>query len=154
MSRSRRPCVTVLIVAVFFASVLPAGGQEAIQRGAAFAEALLPVGLFLAQGADTLPRLAAVGAAALFATAPNALMLISEASGDAVWTRSLRVANFWIDAVAAAGSLGVGVALWAGAFGVSPSNQTMGAVYVALSLPLAFGALMDSMPFAVEAATP
>lgn len=148
----RRAAIVILCCASFLAVSSPVFAYDELQRSFAVVETLVPVALVFAQGADNLPEFAAFAGSLLLLSTPNVAMLLSEAAGLGGLTRTLRDVNFWIDAVAAVGSLGIGIAMWAGVFGTEPDIRGQGAIYVGLSLPLAFGALIDTIPFAVEPA--
>ena len=147
--RMARACVLILGVLILAAPL--SYSADRINRSVAAAEAFVPAALLLFQGTDTPFELAVFGGSVALQTIPNVVMLIGEASGRPGLTRWSRWINFGIDAGLTGGLIGVGIAHFAGAFGQASDVRSLGAYYLALSLPAAIAAFADFFPFSVEA---
>jgi len=137
-------CLVCLVGAV-------AHSSDGLQRTIAVAETTLPLAFLGLQGTDTTFDYAVFLASIGLNTVPNVVMLVGEATGRSSLTRYSRWFNFGVDAAAAAGLLGVGIAYLAGAFGDGADTRGRGALYLGMSIPAGVAAFSDFLPYAVEA---
>lgn len=138
-----------LVLAFALVAATTASGQDRFLRTVSIAETVAPLGLLLVQGIDDGTEAALLTGAILLHSTPSALLLIAESAGNAPMTRLFRLVSSGAAATSAAVSLGMGIAVFAGAFPELGWREYAPSL-MAASVPALFAALVDLLPYAIE----
>jgi hypothetical protein len=146
---SRRVVLLILAATLLGTAVHDAEAQDGFYRTVALSESLVPVGILLGAGVDTPLEAGLVLGSIALHTAPNVVLLVAEANGNARLTRIARLLSSGAGFLTAAAGLGVGVPVLFGAFDSLDLTAYAGS-FVAMAIPAVFAAAIDLLPYSLE----